>query len=397
MTITLFDDSARDSLLPLTFTRPVAKLRVGILTIAEKWAKHLDSDVAFLTVAYLQEKYPYDHHVDSLFINGSVCPDEYLVEAIGALKSGEALYASDILLAVRGAQAASGVPVINLEGFKLICYSRDYCRIVYPEHIFLHNEQEIVRDFELITAGRTSASLSSTNTILGDQIFVEEGVEAECSTFNTLKGPVYLGRNSGVWEGCMVRGAFALCEGAQLKMGTRIYAKTTIGPYCRIGGEINNAVIMGYSSKGHDGYLGNSVIGEWCNLGADTNNSNLKNNYASVKLWDYAHDCYRDTGLQFCGLIMGDHSKCSVNTMFNTGTVVGVSSNIFGAGFPENFVPDFSWYGIGNNTEYRLDKAIETTERVFARREKELDKMERGIFTAVFELTKHYRNIKTKL
>ncbi|PRY53136.1 UDP-N-acetylglucosamine diphosphorylase/glucosamine-1-phosphate N-acetyltransferase [Arcticibacter pallidicorallinus] len=397
MTITLFDDSARDSLLPLTFTRPVARLRVGILTIAEKWAKRLDSDVAFLTVAYLQEKFPYHHDPVSLFINGSVCPDEYLVEAISKLETGEALYASDLLLAARGATAESGIPVIDLEGFKLISYARDFSRIMHPEHIFMQNEEEILRDFELVTSGRTSASLSSTNTVLGDQIFVEEGVEAECSTFNTLKGPIYLGRNSGVWEGSMVRGAFALCEGAQLKMGTRIYSKTTIGPYCRIGGEINNAVIMGYSSKGHDGYLGNSVIGEWCNLGADTNNSNLKNNYASVKLWDYANDRYRDTGLQFCGLIMGDHSKCSVNTMFNTGTVVGVSSNVFGAGFPQHFVPDFSWYEIGNNAEYRLDKAIETTERVFARREKELDTVERGIFAAIFDLTKHYRNIKTKL
>lgn len=394
MTITLFDDSARDSLLPLTFTRPVAMLRVGILTIAEKWAKHLDSDTAFLTVAYLQEKYPYYQNSESLFINGSVCPDEYLVDAITSLKIGEALYSQDTLLAVRGANAKSGIPLIDLEGFKLITYTRDYCHILYPEHIFLKNEQEILRDFELITTGRISASLSSTNTVLGDQIFVEEGVEAECSTFNTLKGPIYLGRNSGVWEGSMVRGAFALCEGAQLKMGSRIYSKTTIGPYCRIGGEVNNAVIMGYSSKGHDGYLGNSVIGEWCNLGADTNNSNLKNNYASVKLWDYANDRYRDTGLQFCGLIMGDHTKCSINTMFNTGTVVGVSSNIFGSGFPDNFVPDFSWYGIGDNAEYRLDKAIETTQRVFERRDKEFDQVERGIFAAIFDLTKQYRNIK---
>lgn len=393
MNVILFDDSARDNLLPLTFTRPVASLRVGILTIAEKWAKYLESDPSYLTVSYLQEKYPCHQSADNLFVNGSVCPDEYLIEAILTLKTGEALHATDVLLAVRGAEARAGVPSINLDGFNLVPFSRNYCRIFYPEHIFQYNEQEIVRDFKLLTANRTSAALSSTNTILGDQIFVEEGVEAECSTFNTLKGPIYLGRNSGVWEGCMVRGAFALCEGAQLKMGTRIYAKTTIGPYCRIGGEVNNAVIMGNSSKGHDGYLGNSVIGEWCNLGADTNNSNLKNNYSSVKLWDYVNDRYRDTGLQFCGLIMGDHSKCSINTMFNTGTVVGVSCNVFGSGFPQNFVPDFSWGG-ASTTEYRLEKAIETTERVFARRDRELDQVERDIFAAVFDLTKHYRNIK---
>lgn len=392
MTIILFDDSARDSLLPLTYTRPIALLRVGILTIAEKWAKYLKRDTAYLTVPYLQEKFPFNPTPDNIFINGSVCPDDALLDAIVALKDGEALYTRDVLIAVKGGVAQTGIPDLNLDGFKLIHYLPAITRLVYPEHIFLINEKEIIRDFKLLTSNRTSAALSGTNTILGENIFVEEGVEAECSIFNTLKGPVYLGKNAQIWEGSMVRGAFALCEGSQLKMGTKIYSKTTIGPFCRIGGEVNNAVVLGNSSKGHEGYLGNSVIGEWCNMGADTNNSNLKNNYTDVKLWNYSTDHYRNTGLQFCGLVMGDHAKCSINTMFNTGTVVGVCANIFGAGFPANFVPDFSWGGGIQNKEYRLDKALETIERVFDRRNRDLDDTDKNILSAVFNLTKQYRN-----
>ncbi|WP_069659413.1 putative sugar nucleotidyl transferase [Arcticibacter eurypsychrophilus] len=392
MTIILFDDSARDSLLPLTYTRPIALLRVGILTIAKKWAKYLKSDTAYLTVPYLQEKFPFNPTPDNIFINGSVCPDDALLEAITALKDGDALYTQEVLIAVKGGVAQSGIPDLNLDGFKLIHYPLSITRLVYPEHIFLNNEQEIIRDFKLLTSKRNSASLSGTNTILGDNIFVEEGVEAECSIFNTLNGPIYLGKNAQIWEGSMMRGAFALCEGSQLKMGTKIYPKTTIGPFCRIGGEVNNAVILGNSSKGHEGYLGNSVIGEWCNMGADTNNSNLKNNYTDVKLWNYSTSHYRNTGLQFCGLVMGDHSKCSINTMFNTGTVVGICANIFGAGFPANFVPDFSWGGGKHSIEYRLDKAMETIERVFDRRNKDLDDIDKNILSEVFDLTKHYRN-----
>ncbi|EOR93899.1 Glucose-1-phosphate thymidylyltransferase [Arcticibacter svalbardensis MN12-7] len=392
MTIILFDDSARDSLLPLTYTRPIALLRVGILTIAEKWAKYLKSDTAYLTVPYLQEKFPFNPTPDNIFINGSVCPDDALLEAITALKDGDALYTQEVLIAVKNGVAQSGIPDLNLDGFKLIHYPLSITRLVYPEHIFINNGQEIIRDFKLLTSNRSSAPLSGTNTILGDNIFVEEGVVVECSILNTLNGPIYLGKNAQIWEGSMVRGAFALCEGSQLKMGTKIYPKTTIGPFCRIGGEVNNAVILGNSSKGHEGYLGNSVIGEWCNMGADTNNSNLKNNYTDVKLWNYSTGHYRNTGLQFCGLVMGDHAKCSINTMFNTGTVVGICANVFGAGFPANFVPDFSWGGGKHSIEYQLDKAMETIERVFDRRNKDLDDIDRKILSEVFDLTKHYRN-----
>ena len=243
-------------------------------------------------------------------------------------------------------------------------------------------------DYELLTKGRKSTELSSTNTIIGDRVFAEEGVEVEAAILNSKNGPIYLAKGSSIMEGSMVRGGLSLGEYSQLKLGTKIYGAVTIGPHSKVGGEVNNSVIQGYSNKGHDGFLGNSVIGEWCNLGADTNNSNLKNNYDEVKLWSYAKKGFERTGLQFCGLIMGDHSKCGINTMFNTGTVIGVSSNIFGSGFPRNFVPSFSWGGASGFVEYKLDKALKTAEIVFGRRSVELDATERQILTHIYEQTR---------
>jgi UDP-N-acetylglucosamine diphosphorylase/glucosamine-1-phosphate N-acetyltransferase len=245
--------------------------------------------------------------------------------------------------------------VINYEGTPVI--------IRFPEDIFRNNDIELRKDFNFLTKGRTSAAISTTNTIIGDDFFAEDGAAAECSTFNTTNGPIYLAANTEVWEGTHIRGAFALCNNSQVKMGAKIYGATTIGPYSRVGGEINNAVIWGYSSKGHEGYLGNSVLGEWCNIGADTNNSNLKNNYAEVKLWDYTTQRFRKTGLQFCGLIMADHAKCGINTMFNTGTVVGVSANVFGAGFPRNYIPDFAWGGSHGFEVYSVKKCSKQPKR----------------------------------
>lgn len=392
MAIILFDDKARNTLLPLTFTRPVADLRIGILTIAEKWGKYLHLDYSFHTEKYLQGKFPMVVESDNLFINGSVCPDAELVAIISELQTGEAIALDDILLAVRlnMAEAKSFSPEIYLPA--ALKYDRDVTRIVYPEHVFKKNDAELRKDFALLTDGRTSATISSTNTVIGDAFFAEEGASAECCTFSTLNGPIYLSANSEIWEGTNIRGPFAIGEHSQVKMGTKIYGATTIGPYCRIGGEVNNAVVWGYSNKGHEGYLGNAVIGEWCNLGADTNNSNLKNNYSEVKLWDYASQTYRDTGLQFCGLIMADHAKSGINTMFNTGTVVGVNANVFDAGYPPKHIPDFSWGGANGFEEYAYDKMMETTARVFARREHRIfDEAEQAILTEVFELTKPYR------
>jgi len=389
MIINLFDDSAWKSLRPLSFTRPVADLRIGILTIAQKWEKYLNAESGFLTIAYLAVKYPSLSGAE-LFINGSICPDEGLLNAISNLKHGECLKKQDVVIAYKINTA--DFDTHTLDKLQTIAYSDNFIRIAVPEDIFKYNDTELRKDFALLTKGRTSAKLSSTNTFIGDNIFVEEGAEAECSSFNSLNGPIYLGKNAQVWEGCHIRGSFALCNDSQIKMGAKIYGQTTIGPYSRVGGEINNAVIWGYSSKGHEGYLGNAVMGQWCNIGADSNNSNLKNNYAEVRLWDYEKESFRETGLQFCGLIMGDHAKCGINTMFNTGTVAGVSANIFGPGFPRNFIPDFAWGGAQGFDVYSLNKMFETATKVYERRNLEFNKIEQDILTQVFEDTKTYRH-----
>ncbi|MBB2145228.1 glucose-1-phosphate thymidylyltransferase [Pedobacter sp. LMG 31464] len=386
MTINLFDDKSWLSLRPLTFTRPVADLRIGILTIAEKWAKHLNADFGYVTQDYLSVKYP--SKTANLFINGSVCPDEQLIEAILSLKADEVLVNGESVIAYQEKVNFNDA----LNKLKVVSYSANFIQVQFPEDIFRNNHTELVKDFALLTKGKASATLSNTNTFLGDNIFVEEGASAECSTFNSLQGPIYLGKNSEVWEGCHIRGSFSLGEDSSVKMGAKIYGQTTIGPHSRVGGEINNAVIWGFSSKGHEGYLGNAVLGQWCNIGADSNNSNLKNNYADVRLWDYEKESFRKTGMQFCGLIMADHAKCAINTMFNTGTVAGVSANIFGAGFPRNFIPDFAWGGAHGFEVYGLNKMLETAIKVYERRDTILGATETAILSHVFELTKKYRH-----
>jgi len=392
MAIILFDDNAHQSLLPLTFTRPVADLRIGILTIAEKWAKYFDLDFSWHTQSWLQGKFPVKIEDRNLFINGSFCPDETLITAIMGLHGNEALKYGEKLVAVK----LNEKDALDFDPKGVFDHSvslkNNPVVITYPEDIFRNNDVELRKDFTLLTKGRKSAAISSTNTIIGNDFFAEEGASAECSTFNTTNGPIYLANNTEVLEGTHIRGAFAICEHSQVKMGAKIYGATTVGPYSRVGGELNNAVIWGYSSKGHEGYLGNAVVGEWCNIGADSNNSNLKNNYDDVKLWDYTSQRFRKTGLQFCGLIMADHAKCAINTMFNTGTVVGVSANVFGAGFPRNFVPDFGWGGAQGFEVYSIKKMFETAERVFARRANRVfDENEQNILRKVFELTEGFR------
>jgi len=390
MIINLFDDSAWITLRPLTFTRPVADLRIGILTIAEKWNKYSDNVAGYRTAPYLSAKYPESSNADT-YINSAVCPDAALYDAVSSMNAGEVLMKDGLVIAYKPGNSQY-LTLADVSQLKPVQFTSSFTRIVFPEDIFKFNDAELRKDFELLTKGRSSAALSGTNTVLGDHIFIEEGVEAECSTFNTLNGPIYLGENAQVWEGCHIRGSFALCGNSQIKMGSKIYGQTTIGPFSRVGGEINNAVIWGYSSKGHEGYLGNAVMGQWCNIGADSNNSNLKNNYAEVKLWDYPTETFRKTGLQFCGLIMADHAKCGINTMFNTGTVVGVSANVFGAGYPRNFIPDFAWGGAHGFEAYSLEKMFETTEKVYERRNIDFNQVEKDILTEVFELTRRYRH-----
>ena len=389
MTIIFFDDKTRKNLLPLTFTRPIADLRIGILKISEKWQHYFKAETAYQTEIYLQQKFPLKNSEVQLFINGSICPNHDLLNAITKLKDEEILIKDGVCIAAKTHQLT--LDFLNLKSYHQVLFEGGFTKINFPEDIFRLNDVELRADFDLITKGRVSQKLSSTNTIIGNDIFVEDGVEAECSTFNTKYGPIYLGKDTQVWEGSHIRGSFALCDDSQIKMGAKIYGATTIGPNCRIGGEINNAVMWGNSAKGHDGYLGNSVVGEWCNFGADSNNSNLKNNYADVKLWAYKTEKFRQTGLQFCGLIMGDHAKCAINTMFNTGTVVGVGANVFGSGFPRNFIPDFSWGGGQTLEGYALNKMFETTQKVFERKNKVFDDIEKDILSEIFDQTNKYR------
>ena len=386
MNYIIFDNFRRNYLLPLTFTRPVGDVRIGILTIREKWEHYLGEKTSTLTEDYLSKKYPAIKGDDNIMINGSILPNEQLVSEIKSLGINQALVQGEVIIALRlTAEDLDNIDETeNIEEVETEC---NYMKVNKVWEIFSKNDEALRADFDLVTKGRKSASLSKTNAILGSDIFVEEGAKAECCTFNTTTGPIYIGKDVEIMEGAVIRGPFAILDHSVVKMGAKIYGATTVGPYSKVGGELNNVVIFGYSNKAHDGYLGNSVIGEWCNLGADTNNSNLKNNYEMVKMWSYPDRTFVDTGLQFCGLVMGDHSKCGINTMFNTGTVVGVSSNIFGSGFQRNFIPSFTWGGTKGFNAFPLKKALEIAERVYSRRDKEFDAVERNIFSSVNELT----------
>ena len=395
--IILFDPDTRDQLLPLTYTRPVCELRVGILTIREKWEQWLKGKTSYITQDYLSDKYSIVIGSDNFVINGAVLPNADLCSRIDNLKNNEALLKNGELIAARLDEKQffnlmEDNDIEELEGFELDDELK-YLTINHLWDIFTFNDAALKSDFNLITEGRTSAPLSKSNQIVGNaaQIFLEDGAVVECAILNTHKGPIYIGKNAEIMEGCIVRGGLALCEGSILKMGAKIYGATTIGPHSKVGGEVNNTVIIAHSSKAHEGYLGNSVLGEWCNIGADTNTSNLKNNYDEVKLWDYTTDGFIRTGLQFLGLIMGDHSKCAINTMFNTGTVVGVSANIYGAGFPRNFVPSFSWGGPAGFDTYSLPKALNTANRVLGRRNRSISDQDRDILKYVFDFSSRYR------
>ncbi len=394
--IILFDDESRDQLLPLVYTKPTCELRCGILTIREKWEIYLNAKASFITQDYLTEKYSIDISSDNLIINGALLPNPGIAKLILGLKQNEAILCQGELLAARLNEQQFNLlnneePIDEINGIE-IGENDGYIKIKHLWEIFQYNGAEIKADFELITRHRKSQECSSSNQIIGNgELFIEEGARVECAILNTNDGPIYIGKNAEVMEGSIIRGPFALCENGVVKMGAKIYGNTTLGPYCKAGGELNNVVMSGFSSKGHDGFLGNSVIGEWCNFGADSNNSNLKNNYAEVKLWNYKLEKFEKTGLQFCGLIMGDHSKCGINTMFNTGTVIGVNCNIYGAGFPRNFVPSFSWGGSGGYKLYQIDKALETAEKVMLRRDKNLDQTEQDILKHIYEISSTYR------
>jgi UDP-N-acetylglucosamine diphosphorylase/glucosamine-1-phosphate N-acetyltransferase len=342
-----------------------------------------------VTEDYLSQKYPMVEMERNVLINASFLPSENLVQLIKGLSENQAIFYKDEPLAFFSCEDQE----IDFDTFDITEYSNDdVLRIEHTWDIFSKNGEAIKRDFELITKGRTSQPIPEMTPVFNpEDIFIEEGAKLPLCSLNATNGPIYIGKNTEIMEGCMIRGPFALCEGAIVKMSAKIYGPTTIGPHCRVGGEVNNSVLFGYSNKGHDGFLGNAVLGEWCNLGADTNNSNLKNNYAEVRLWDYETEGFARTGLQFCGLMMGDHSKCGINTMFNTGTVVGVSANIFGSGFPRNFVPSFSWGGSAGMTTYLTKKAFEVAKVVMSRRNIEFTEEDAAIMEHVFEETAKHR------
>lgn len=389
MNFILFDGSSRANLLPLTYTKPVADLRIGILTIREKWEKWLNATTSTLTEEYLEDKFPMVEMEHNIMIHASFLPTENLVEIISNLQPNQAIFKEEEIIAFYTSETQD---VVDFETYEIIQFTEDIIQIKNSWDLFTNNGDALKADFKLITEGRTSAPIPKTvHCINKNEIFLEEGVEIEIGVLNAKEGPIYLGKYSQIMEGSMIRGPFAMGEHSVVKMGTKVYGPTTLGPKSKIGGEVNNAILSGYCSKGHDGYLGNAVIGEWCNLGADTNNSNLKNNYAEVKMWSYEEERFINTGLQFCGLIMGDHSKCGINTMFNTGTVVGVSTNIYGSNFPRNFIPSFSWGGAAGLTTYQIDKAKETANLVMDRKHEKFTEKDQKILEHIFEITKKYR------
>ena len=383
MQLVFSDAQYWEDFLPLTFTRPVAEMRMGILTFSERWKKLLDIDeVFYITENYLQDKFKKPEPKQSLFIVPNFFPSDEVLKQIKELKPGEALvYENEVLVAN-----------INMDNFslnqinKMTDIHEKLFFIEKPTDIFSYNDKAIDFDFKLLTEGRISQELSSTNGFIGEKenLFIEEGATIEFSTLNCKTGKIYIGKNAEIMEGSNIRGSLALCEESKINLGTKLYGGTTIGPHSKVGGEVNNIVIFGYSNKGHDGFVGNSVIGEWCNLGADTNSSNLKNNYASVKLWNYRKKRFLDTGLQFCGLIMGDHSKTAINTQLNTGTVVGVAANIFKSGFPPNLVDSFSWGGMKGDEKFKLEKSYEVAEKAMERRKISISEVDKDILKYIY-------------
>jgi UDP-N-acetylglucosamine diphosphorylase/glucosamine-1-phosphate N-acetyltransferase len=385
MNYILFDGSVRNSLLPFTFTRPVADIRIGILSIREKWEKYLGYTTTTITEEYLEVKYPMVELEENVLINASYLPTKSLVEQVRNLSENQAIFKGEEVIAFFTSDTQDDV---DFTLYKQIECSGDVLQLKNTWDIFSLNDKAIEADFNLLTEDRTSQPIpEGVQVINKENIFIEEGATISFSSLNASKGPIYIGKDAEIMEGCLVRGPFAMCEHSVLKMGAKVYGATTLGPFCKVGGEVNNSVLFGFSSKGHEGFLGNSVLGEWCNVGADTNTSNLKNNYAEVKLWNYQVERFTNTSLQFCGLMMGDHSKCGINTMFNTGTVIGVSANIFGSGFPRNFIPSFSWGGAAGFTTYQLNKVIEVAKVVMKRRELQFSEIDENILQHVFDET----------
>ena len=388
--IILFDNPAdKTNLLPLTYTRPICCLRVGIDTVIEKWKDAVSGTFSVLTDDYLSEKFPTIYTDDNYFISGNIIPDKNIISDIFTLSIGECLTVNDKIIALRGSKNDFENPALLSKKE----YSGEFRAINYLYDIFTLNDNVLCEDFIRFTAGKKSAEISDTNTIIGnsDLLFIEEGAEVEGAYINTKTGPVYISASAQVMEGSCLRGPIALCEHSVVNMGSKIYGATTLGPWCKVGGELNNVVMIGFSNKAHDGFLGNAVIGEWCNIGGGTTASNLKNDYTEIKLWNYPAQRFLKTGLQFCGLIMADHSKTGINCMFNTATVLGVGVNIHGAGFPRNFVASFSEGSTSGFIDVPISKFFGIAQRMMARRNKVLDENDRKIFETIYESAENYK------
>ncbi len=395
MNYILFGDQTRNNLLPFTFLRPIADIRIGILTIREKWEKLLKAKTSTLTEDYLSIKYPLVKKNDNTLINGSILPDKKIISEIGKLKANQTLVVGDTIIALRiKAKDIDNFDLDLIEGVSPMITSSEPKKIKNIWDIFILNEGVLKDDFELLTKTRKSEAIGASNRVVEpDNVFIEKGAKVENAIINASEGPVYIGEGAYIMDGSLIRGPAAICRGAIVRMGARVYGNTTIGPYAKVGGEIGDSVIFGYSNKVHDGFIGHSVIGEWCNLGANTTVSNLKNNYESIRVWNYIENSFVETGLQFCGTFLGDHSKCGINTMFNTGTVVGVNANIFGTGFMRNFIPSFSWGSASGFSVFEIEKAVQLAKRVYKRRDKVFDRKDESILRSVYDQTFNYRKL----
>lgn len=392
----LFDDDSWDALLPLTYTRPVCELRVGIMTLREKWEDRLQTTVSYITQDYLSEKYPLKIEEDNIIINGALLANDFIIKIIQELDPNEALLYQDELIAARLPKIQfdrlmNEGDISELHGIELSDTPVIKFKNIYD--LTQANSMAIQEDYQYLTKGKKSENISYTNRVSGaEQIFIAPGAQVEHAILNATGGPIYIGPDAVIMEGSMLRGPIAICDHATIKMGSKIYESTTVGPHCKVGGEVKGSILLSYSNKGHEGFLGDSYIGQWCNLGADTNTSNLKNNYGEVKLWSYITDNIELTGTKFCGLFMGDHSKAGINTMFNTGTVAGFATNVYGSGYTPKFIPSFTWGGIDNWATFKMNKMHEMAINMMSRRDIKLTDIEKKIYQYIFDHSTKYRH-----
>ena len=381
MKIVLVDTNWK-KFLPVSFTRPVSQLRCGILKINEKWEKQLGFHSVAMSEEYLNKKYFQDFEGSTIIINSKVLPCEELIKSIKALSNKQILTANGTWLAIK---SESGFSQEIWKHSTPLMYNGELTFIEAWWDLYKYNGQEIENDFKLLTEGRETKPLSTSNNLIGpkNKVFIEEGAYIEGATLNTKTGSIYIGKNTEVMEGSVIRGGFSVLDNSKIKLGAKIYGPTSIGPKCRVGGEVKNSIIQGFSNKSHDGYLGNSVLGEWINLGADTNCSNLKNTFSNAKVWDYETNQLKNSQEMFIGCCIGDYSKTGINTMINTASVIGVNANVFGAGFPAKRVSSFTW---GDNEAYLFNKAWETNCNIALMEGEELEQADKLILKNIHEM-----------